>query len=149
MTTQPDDTLAAPVVIDIAAWLARPAWMQRAACRGVANTLDLFFPSRGESLTEAKAVCRECPVQAECLDYAMINHEAHGVWGGLSERERRRLRRMVAGGGTPGPIVGTIRKPISHGTPGGYVAHRRRGEDACDACRQAHAAYRSERRDAC
>lgn len=71
--------------------LQRPAWMERGACRGVDG--ELFFPDRGASTREAKAVCRGCPVQAECLAYAMNMNEKHGIWGGLSERERRRLRR--------------------------------------------------------
>jgi len=70
---------------------ARPAWHQHGACRGADP--NLFFPERGESVKEAKAVCARCPVRAECLDYAMENHEVVGIWGGLSARERRQLSR--------------------------------------------------------
>ena len=70
---------------------ARPAWQQHGACRGVDP--NMFFPERGESVREAKAVCARCPVRAECLRYALENHEARGVWGGLSGRERRQLSR--------------------------------------------------------
>ena len=69
----------------------RPAWHQHGACRGADP--NLFFPERGESVKEAKAVCERCPVRAECLDYAMENHEVVGIWGGLSARERRQLSR--------------------------------------------------------
>ena len=69
----------------------RPAWHQHGACRGADP--NLFFPERGESVKEAKAVCARCPVRAECLDYAMENHEVVGIWGGLSARERRQLSR--------------------------------------------------------
>jgi WhiB family redox-sensing transcriptional regulator len=67
-----------------------PKWTEHANCRGVAA--DLFFPARGDSVEEAKAVCRGCTVRAQCLEYALVNVEKYGVWGGLSERERRRIR---------------------------------------------------------
>ena len=67
------------------------AWQQQANCLGVDP--DLFFPGRGASTREAKAVCRGCVVMSACLEYAMTNGERFGIWGGLSERERRRLRR--------------------------------------------------------
>ena len=70
----------------------RPAWHQHGACRGADP--NLFFPARGESVKEAKAVCARCPVRAECLEYALTNQEKFGIWGGLSERERRQLRRQ-------------------------------------------------------
>ncbi len=67
------------------------AWHDRANCKG-ANA-DLFFPERGASTRTAKAICRECPVRAECLEFALRSGEKFGIWGGLSERERRRVRR--------------------------------------------------------
>mgnify|MGYP000160797370 CR=1 FL=1 len=75
--------------------------MQRAArSRRQRNRLgvdpDLFFPERGASTREAKEVCRGCIVRLECLEYALTNGEKFGIWGGLSERERRRLRRQRA-----------------------------------------------------
>jgi WhiB family redox-sensing transcriptional regulator len=66
-------------------------WREYAACMGVDP--DLFFPVRGASTREAKAVCAGCPVRDECLEWAFANHERFGIWGGLSERERRRIRR--------------------------------------------------------
>jgi WhiB family redox-sensing transcriptional regulator len=57
---------------------------------------ELFFPARGSSTREAKEVCRGCVVRAECLDYAIARVEKWGIWGGLSERERRRVRRARA-----------------------------------------------------
>ncbi len=69
-------------------------WQGRANCMGVDP--DLFFPERGASTREAKAVCRGCVVREDCLDYALSNGEKFGIWGGLSERERRRLRRERA-----------------------------------------------------
>jgi WhiB family redox-sensing transcriptional regulator len=61
-----------------------------ANCRGLDP--DLFFPERGEDSSQAKAVCRECPVQFDCLDYALANGEKFGIWGSLSERQRRTER---------------------------------------------------------
>jgi WhiB family transcriptional regulator, redox-sensing transcriptional regulator len=71
-----------------------PAWQARANCMGVDP--DLFFPERGASTREAKEVCRGCVVREDCLEYALANGEKFGIWGGLSERERRRIRRARA-----------------------------------------------------
>jgi len=54
---------------------------------------EAFFPGRGGSTRGAKKVCRGCEVRAECLEYALEHDERFGIWGGLSERERRRLKR--------------------------------------------------------
>ncbi len=72
------------------------AWQDEANCLGVDP--DLFFPERGASTREAKEVCRGCVVKDDCLEYALENGEKFGIWGGLSERERRRLRRQRAQG---------------------------------------------------
>ena len=72
----------------------RADWKDRANCMGVDP--DLFFPERGMSTREAKAVCRGCVVREDCLEYALANGEKFGIWGGLSERERRRIRRARA-----------------------------------------------------
>ncbi len=67
------------------------AWMFRARCRGI-NPAE-FFPSDGTGVETAQRVCAACPVTAECLEYALLNRIEHGVWGGASERERRRILR--------------------------------------------------------
>jgi WhiB family redox-sensing transcriptional regulator len=66
-------------------------WQFRANCMGVDP--ELFFPERGSSTREAKEVCRGCVVREDCLDFAIANGEKFGIWGGMSERERRRVRR--------------------------------------------------------
>ncbi len=73
-----------------------PRWMADALCRGMDP--DLFFPERGDlnATREAKKVCATCPHQAPCLEYALVHHEEHGVWGGTSPRDRRRLRKEAA-----------------------------------------------------
>ncbi len=68
------------------------SWQDYANCLGVDP--DLFFPERGASTREAKEVCSGCVVREECLEYALDNVEKFGIWGGLSERERRRIRRQ-------------------------------------------------------
>jgi WhiB family redox-sensing transcriptional regulator len=69
-------------------------WQERANCLGVDP--DLFFPERGASTKEAKSVCNGCEVRMECLEYALRHGEKFGIWGGMSERERRRIRRQRA-----------------------------------------------------
>lgn len=66
-------------------------WKSRGACVGVDP--DLFYPERGQSTQEAKAICRTCSVRLNCLDYAVREREIWGIWGGTSERERRVMRR--------------------------------------------------------
>jgi WhiB family redox-sensing transcriptional regulator len=56
---------------------------------------EAFFPEKGGSTREAKAVCRGCEVKQECLEYALDHDERFGIWGGLSERERRKLKRRA------------------------------------------------------
>lgn len=67
------------------------SWQDYANCRGA--DADLFFPERGASTRKAKSICGACEVRGECLDYAIEMGEKFGIWGGLSERERRRVRR--------------------------------------------------------
>ena len=74
--------------------LANNKWKLRGACRGL--DADIFFPDRGASTRLAKTVCRRCEVQEECLEYAVNNREKFGIWGGLSERERRAIRKQRA-----------------------------------------------------
>ena len=66
-------------------------WQKGANCKG--SNSDLFFLDRGASSQPAKAICRGCPVREACLDFALRTNQLFGIWGGLSERERRRVRR--------------------------------------------------------
>ena len=68
------------------------SWRLRAACRGVDP--DVFYPTTDDEVEEAKAICRACPVRETCLEYALANRERDGVWGGATERERRRMIRQ-------------------------------------------------------
>jgi len=68
------------------------SWRQRAACRGVDP--DVFYPPYEDEGDEAKAICATCPVRQACLEFALAHRERDGVWGGATERERRRIIRQ-------------------------------------------------------
>lgn len=69
------------------------AWQQQALC--AQTDPEAFFPEKGGSTREAKSVCTFCHVRSDCLEYALTNDERFGIWGGMSERERRRVRRAA------------------------------------------------------
>ena len=69
-------------------------WQENALC--AQTDPEAFFPEKGGSTREAKRICVGCEVKAECLAYALSNDERFGIWGGLSERERRRLKRRAS-----------------------------------------------------
>ncbi len=96
--------LVEPVLDAVAAWDLggglgsdvggdAPEWQERALC--AQTDPEAFFPEKGGSTREAKKICTGCEVRSECLSYALANDERFGIWGGLSERERRRLKRSV------------------------------------------------------
>jgi WhiB family transcriptional regulator, redox-sensing transcriptional regulator len=68
-------------------------WQEEALC--AQTDPEAFFPEKGGSTREAKRVCGRCDVRGDCLTYALAHDERFGIWGGLSERERRRLKRRV------------------------------------------------------
>lgn len=92
-------------------------WQDNAEC----STVDpeLWFPEKGGSPSVAKFICADCPVRTQCLEYAVENSINYGIWGGLSVKERRPLRRGI------------------HGTVAGYEQHLADGETACARCRGA------------
>ena len=123
---------SAPVVPD--------GWRELAACRGHS---DLFFPPDGTADTaRIRAMCAACPVLAECREDALTAPEApHGWQAGMSPDEQRDARRGVLKRKRHGRG-----RAVEHGTRAGYQSHRYRGEDACDACAAAAAAYMRSRR---
>ncbi|WP_378147432.1 WhiB family transcriptional regulator [Cnuibacter sp. UC19_7] len=78
VTTEDDDALA---------------WQADSLC--AQTDPEAFFPEKGGSTRDAKRICASCEVKAQCLDYALANDERFGIWGGLSERERRKLRKRA------------------------------------------------------
>ena len=72
-----------------------PEWQNRASCRDHPEP-DLWFPGPGRETTRrAKTICGDCPVQTECLHYALDEHITFGVWGGLTREERRIYKRKL------------------------------------------------------
>ncbi len=105
------------------------AWMEQAECVG----LDIMVPDTAEQSKQAQAVCVECPVRSECMEYALADPGLVGIWGGMTSRERRQERQRR-------DVKPSQRKPIKHGTDGGYHAHRRHGVlPVCPECSRAHA----------
>lgn len=80
-----------PIPIDDSRYSSEDTWMNDAECKQL--NPEVFFPSDGIGVIEAQRVCAACPVKAACLEYALTYRIEHGVWGGASERERRRLLR--------------------------------------------------------
>lgn len=88
----------AAVVTFLRAEELREPWRDFARCKGMGTTpedAELFHPQRAELTEPAKSLCAECPVKQPCLEYALRTVQRQGVWGGTSERERRRMRRAV------------------------------------------------------
>ncbi|GGG75942.1 MULTISPECIES: WhiB family transcriptional regulator [Corynebacterium] len=69
-------------------------WQEQALC--AQTDPEAFFPEKGGSTREAKRICSACSVRDECLEFALEHDERFGIWGGLSERERRRLKNQIA-----------------------------------------------------
>ena len=69
------------------------SWQDSALC--AQTDPEAFFPEKGGSTREAKKVCLTCEVRTECLESALMNDERFGIWGGLSERERRKLKKRA------------------------------------------------------
>lgn len=96
----PDDWFIDPVRLGVPG--VRPAdsdddnplaWQTDALC--AQTDPEAFFPEKGGSTRDAKRICTSCEVRAQCLEYALANDERFGIWGGLSERERRKLRKRA------------------------------------------------------
>ena len=85
--------LAMSALFDLAG-MEHDTWLWRAdaACRN--EDVELFFPERGVATTAAKEICAPCPVRAECLEHA-LRYEKNGIWGGTSQRERKRMRQRM------------------------------------------------------
>lgn len=74
--------------------MADESWREYALCRQIDT--ELFFPDRGSSTRQAKSICANCEVKAECLSDALARDDRFGIHGGLSERERRALKKRLA-----------------------------------------------------
>ena len=103
----------------------RPAWMVDAVCRG--TDPNQFFPERGQNpvIAQAKAMCARCPVIEQCLTYALEWRHEDGVWGGLSARERKRLRHTVN------------RRALCEGCNGAFVTRSSSRRYCSEECKEA------------
>jgi WhiB family redox-sensing transcriptional regulator len=82
-----------PNRIEVAPATTDDQWQERGLC--AQTDPEAFFPEKGGSTREAKRICLGCEVRDLCLEYALAHDERFGIWGGLSERERRRLKRGI------------------------------------------------------
>jgi len=117
-TGQPLDTFTEPEVKapqPLTHLFIDQPWADQALC--AQTDPEMFFPDKGGSTREAKAVCAQCFVQAECLDWALTTNERFGIWGGLSERERRAISKGTT---TTCPDCGDF-----FYNQNGYLSHQR------------------------
>ena len=70
-----------------------PEWVKEALCAEVDPVI--FFPDKGDKTVDAKKICKACNVKTQCLEYSLTNNERFGIWGGLTEHDRRKLRRTI------------------------------------------------------
>ncbi len=116
-------------------------WVEESKCGPATAHLFNAFGNgwaAAQRTHEAKRICKRCPVQDECLEYALKARIRVGVWGGLSAKERDEILRQ-----RPKP---PRRPQFTCGTPSGYKGHYRAGEAPCAACRRAMAVQRAEQR---
>lgn len=97
----PDDWFVDPISLGVPGVRQPPvadddnplAWQTDSLC--AQTDPEAFFPEKGGSTRDAKKICTSCEVRNQCLEYALANDERFGIWGGLSERERRKLRKRA------------------------------------------------------
>lgn len=109
-------------------------WRDQAACAAPVVDPEVMYPESmtGARTSEARRICRACPVKADCLTHALETDQREGIWGGLTPKERARFR---AGDGTHLDPDGRLRKPC--GTDRAFRVHKTYGE-TCDVCQRAH-----------
>ncbi len=124
-------------------------WQDQALC--AQTDPEAFFPDKGGSTREAKRVCRSCEVRAECLEYALEHDERFGIWGGMSERERRRLKRQAVPAAEACParpaVVGySLCAAGKHLlSPANTCVNLKTGLEDCRSCRDAARARAQDR----
>lgn len=120
-------------------------WQADALC--AQTDPEAFYPDKGGSNKAAKAVCMRCPVRPACLDYALTHDERFGVWGGMSERQRRQLK-PSPGQGARTDLAANLCSKGLHVMEGANVTVRQDGFRRCLPCRRAGDADRNARRKA-
>jgi hypothetical protein len=99
-------------------------WQTHANCHGRPD-VEFFPPPNAGISAEVRRVCGSCPVRRDCLNFALKYGEWHGIWGGLTEKERRELAKKIVHNRAP------------CGTPAAFQRHIRKGEEPCTPCREA------------
>lgn len=124
-------------------------WMKQAECKGM--PIDIFYVEEDEPTDDAKAICRRCPVIKDCREYALL-HEREGFWGGLSEAERRSVRRKKKIRVTEYRSGSLLPDHGQCGTPAGYqnlIRYWQKNPELtprrCYSCTQAHTTYNREK----
>lgn len=107
-------------------------WLARRACADM--PVAVFFPEDSHGVTRAKAICATCPVRSDCLQSALDNDELFGIWGGLSERQRRFVRYQRNNG-------------VPQGSHAEHGVYRYNTGCRCNVCRLAKAAYRRDAKE--
>lgn len=117
------------------------SWQARSLCAGMdPDEIEaVFFPHPNDNANEAKAICRVCPVASECLTYAIETGQEFGVWGAMTEQERRLKFRLKRPSGLPAARCGT---------ESGYRRHLRAKEQTCEQCKTANNLARRAREEA-
>lgn len=99
LSAVPEDWFDDPILRGVAGYTEHAgepeelSWQVQALC--AQTDPEAFFPEKGGSTRDAKRICSSCEVRSQCLEFALENDERFGIWGGLSERERRKLRRRA------------------------------------------------------
>lgn len=117
--------------------MTTPDWRRDARCLG--RDPEIWHSDRGEVVEQAKAICRPCPARERCLAEALTDRTPAGVWGGLTESERRPL--LPAAKPAPGRVEAPTKQRGSCGSRSGYKLHRRHLEAACAPCLDANAKH--------
>lgn len=126
------------MLMSLAELWQQPRWIEEGRCRGVETSYWFADDEDVSDSTRRFAVeyCETCPVRLQCLSFAVLNNEKHGVWGGSTRRHRRRLREMTS------EHRPELLEPQC-GTPDGWLRHYLNGESACPSCRPHRVSRRS------
>ena len=125
-------------------WYRLPGfWITEGLC--AQSDPDLWHPDHGQNGTAAKLVCRSCPVQIDCLTWAVENGEHHGIWGGTTANERRHLKRSSTITMDTVTAITAVVTESTCGTLYGVKVHRRNRTPVCDECRRCYNSYRRDR----
>lgn len=123
-----------------------PDWQKDASCGEY--PVEWWYPERGAPRTfidRARNICADCPIRIKCLQYALYHNERIGIWGGTTPDERKQLAKTSSDIRQTARTHTVKRKPVKHGTYGGWAQHIRRDEEPCEPCRKAKNNYQRKK----